>query len=347
MIYRALVVQNDTFLTEGFVWVRLDNTTNGINYDLHKDPENLITNEIKSRRNGSDYADYYRGGCSKAYVCSPFGGGEGYGMFTIPQINSRVIVSNIDNDIYEYVVLGSVFDNKAGKIDLPKDNSINNPNVSENDRKITDINGSLVIAMKHTELADPLNAKDSKDMLDWAKRPVENLLVLNRNGTIIQHNILDSDNSKGNLLLEMDADGASIDYTRGDDHLGRMMVAIDPEDKKPIIELSSMQGSNITQIKGRGKELDIMVTDGSDATDIKLTQNEIVISAPNGNITIKNNGNITVYGTNVTIGATEGGKINLGSGEGGGYLVTYPMPGMALTLGDGDSLNVAKNVTAS
>jgi hypothetical protein len=258
--------------------------------------------------------DYEQGGCSKAFVCSTFGGGEGYGMFCIPQVNSRVIVSNIDNDLYSYVILGSIFDNKAGNIPLPGDNGINSPNITENSRKITDINGSLVISMKHTELKDPLNTNDeTKKMLDWKQRPVENLLVLNRNGSIIQHNILDKDTSKGNLLFEMDADGASIDYQMGDDFLGRMMVAIDPNDRKPIIELSSMQGQNITQIKGQGKQIDLLVSDGSQSSNISIKQNEVVISTQQGSIGISS-GNISVIAGDGSKVVIKGDKVALGDG---------------------------------
>jgi hypothetical protein len=150
-------------------------------------------------------------------------------------------------------------------------------------------------------------------MLDWAQRPVENLLVLNRNGSIIQHNILNGDDSKGNLLFEMDADGASIDYQMGDDFLGRMMVAIDPDDKKPIIELSSVQGQNVTQIKGQGKQIDLLVSDGSTSSNISIKQNEVIISTQQGSIGISS-GNISVVAGDGSKVVIKGDKIALGDG---------------------------------
>lgn len=357
MLSRARVIQNNTFLTHGYIWVRPDVTTNiGGNPDLSEDPKRYVSDELKDFF--EDEPNYCKAGCHKAYVYSPFGGGNGYGMFTVPQINSRGVVAEIDCDPLSFVWLGAIFEKTQGEINLPQDDGINDPHVTQNNRKIKDLDTALVISMKHTKLKDPLKAEDSRDTLDWKMRPTENLLVMTRDGIQIQHNILnDDDESQGTLLLEMDADGISMDYNNNK-LLGRLMIAAEGGSKKPMIEISAIDATNenatkVTQITGTSSKLDIVISEGDkqnthgifisnegESKGINIQSIAGIIAMTNDAIAIKGSADKKI---DISIEPGPNGKVSLGDGN--GYVVTTKGPPQLGIMGV-DELMISANVYA-
>lgn len=281
MVYKAQVLDNSQFLTTGKIRVRIEKYYYGNISDLSLRPEKIKEGLYYNRYNELKHTD------SDVYVYSPIGGGDDYGMFFMPQVNSEGIVlmlGDASDNSNEFIWLGSIFEMKEGTIKMPSD-TMNTANGVENNTFINELlNGALILKLRSTTLKDATVPEESKDSMNWKKAPIENLIVLNKNKALIEHSILD-DNGKsiGNSLLIMDEKGTNITYT-SEDYTGSLTLNNNGEFS---LESSLLKDNITTSIKGTSEGLELISSNGNNTTLITQESDAITLSAGGTAIGIK------------------------------------------------------------
>jgi|WetSurMetagenome_2_1015567.scaffolds.fasta_scaffold79278_3 hypothetical protein len=127
------------------------------------------------------------------WVYSPIGGGRNYGMFHLPQVNERGIVTFLDGDLHKPLWMGSYFmpivdpkkypsEYKIKEINVPSDD----PNESGNthsavvdDKRygLSSDPNALVIRTKHTTLEKSGSDYTAKK-IDWLQQNTDNLVYV-------------------------------------------------------------------------------------------------------------------------------------------------------------------------
>ena len=213
MIYEARVIDNSEFYTTGKIWVRIkEKTFIKANYaDLSKKPE-LIEDFVSKETDDSGnetlvHQDF------PCYLYSPMGGGFDFGIFNLPQVNSTGIVAEVGETYVPnkkvYVWLGTVFKPTALKtLTIPNPTLTDSNGIVQGESQMGDLDGNaIVIKTRSTNLEDPTDVADNADELDFEQRPVENLIVLDKNKIVVSHNIIDDDNNiLGNEQITLNND---------------------------------------------------------------------------------------------------------------------------------------------
>lgn len=281
MVYKAQVIDNSQFLTTGKIRVRIAKHYYGNISDLSITPEKIKEGLYYNTYNELKHSD------SDVYVYSPIGGGDDYGMFFMPQVNSEGIVlmlGDASDNSNEFIWLGSIFEMKEGTIKMPSD-TMNTANGFENNTFINELlNGALILKLRSTKLEDVTIPEESKDSLNWKKAPIENLIVLNKNKVLIEHSILDDNNNiTGNSLLLMDGNGTSLTYT-SEDYNGSL--SLDTVGGFTL-ESSNLTKNLITSIKGNDEGIELISSNGNNTTLITQESDAITLSVGGTAIGIK------------------------------------------------------------
>jgi hypothetical protein len=185
-IYKAIVTDNTSFFKTGKIKVRIQNLYSGrIDWDLSKTYDSAT-------HNSKLFDDL------EALVFTTIGGGSGYGMFALPQINSVGLVQYLNGNVNNPVWMGSFYipeyDEKmqVSKVKIPNDQEIMEGLGSDGilkkgkqaEKNIEGGFGSIILRTKTTE--SPGTDKKPEKM-DFNKRRSENLFVLNENEAKIVH----------------------------------------------------------------------------------------------------------------------------------------------------------------
>jgi len=175
-LFEAIVIDIQQFYIDGYIYVKVKN------YNIDK-PNDLIDNYS---------ADYFKpdnlvnSGCLKAKVFTPIGGGKNYGMFYLPQVNSKGIVSTLNGNMENLIWLGSFFDVTEKALDQTNTFKYT-VNAPQDDINRDDENSDLItqgerLSSKMSDQAIILRTKStdnkSVDGLDWGNRHTNNLIVI-------------------------------------------------------------------------------------------------------------------------------------------------------------------------
>jgi hypothetical protein len=205
MIYDAIVLDNTTYLTTGTIKVRVFAFYLGPRFsydangkktplpgiaDLSKDPSLIDEGKWKDTEGnvGSGLEQPHQD--FDAWIFTAMGGGQNYGMFHLPQVNEKGIVSFLDGDIYKPIWMGSYFEplldltkypkQEIQEINIPSDNALDDSGsgfVKDNKASATADPNAIVIRTKHTSLK-PQGSDYDPSKLDWKQQPTENLIVI-------------------------------------------------------------------------------------------------------------------------------------------------------------------------
>ena len=319
-IYEARVIDNSTFASEGYIKVRVKeysyNTRNLNGYmidemgdlsDTDYSSELLGENWIyKEKKDGEDVIKYVD---SNAYVYSPFGGGKDYGVFYLPQPNSYGIVSTLGRDSSKYddnskyIWLGTLYtgDNRKSNFkNTPSPDNVDDYPIENKEFKedYNNIDESFIIKTRST-MMDPTNPNAS--YLDWKKRPIENLIVLDRDKINIVHNIignLDTDENDneikgtgeiiGNTTIVLDSNGVSCEY----DLEQKVDDNDEQEQRNTIFKIDeyghltykqtypSNSESKSVSIETSDSDITMEVLNGDNYSDFHLTSTQAEMSGP-------------------------------------------------------------------
>lgn len=290
-IYEAIVIDNKQFYIDGYIYVKVEN----LNLDIPKD----LTDDFKPDmfKKPDDF------GCLKARVFSPMAGGKNYGVFYLPQVNSRGLVATINDDRLELIWLGSFFEmidkqfdekgNEKLTINAPQDNLeldgnntsliVDGENLSKNMSQ-----EAIVIRTKKT-------SNESKDEMDWDKIHTSNLIVIDGDRIEINRAITGGYDSKGNLdkyqkFLLGEEDGKIVTKIEYVDKTGNINSSFKIEDGSLKTELvkgesgSALKQSLVLGIVNDNPVFAASIKDELNdiSTSLKTSNEELVLSYNKG-----------------------------------------------------------------
>jgi len=268
MFYDAICIDTANYINTGTIRVRVfalvnyprtkeNGETTGLD-DLSKVPEIIKLGENEEGKTLD----------ANAMVFAPFGGGRNYGMFYLPQVNSKGLITFIDGDIQKPLWVGSYFEGKHKVGDYDSIDYINSPSDDvENDGvdkdayangsknftnttspSVSNITDSLVIRTKHTTMS-----KSDGDKMDFQKQPTKNLIVINNTSITIRH------------------------YTAWDNGKAKKYQEIKLNDINLQTTISSVDGDKVSTIALTPELIEIKVDDGkaSPVANIKIKAGEV------------------------------------------------------------------------
>lgn len=390
MISEALVIDNSDFFKKGTIRVRVKTRTySDVAFaDMSIDPKRSIeefgqeTIEI----NGEERKFTFGGGDYDAFVSTGvMGMAFDSGIFVLPQPNTWGIVAKLGNSTDEdrFVWLGGItkFNDLDKTIDGPSD-KLPQENADESDENnsgevigdknlvneektpnLTDPFSSFVFKQRETHVVrdDELNVTDdNKSTLKWEERPLNNMVVMNRDKVYMYHNLYktEEDGTKtpnGRTLVMFDNNGVSIKFknteTPAESEIsalsdGTFKISSSNLDKGTtnsvvggldFIELSHQgEGDTSAQLYMGTPQIQLNGSKGTDVTcNLSISkgqeQEQISMSTENGiNISSKKN---------ISINPGSGKEVTIGTGT-GYILTTNKLPGTTVNV-DGQAFQVS------
>jgi hypothetical protein len=365
-IYQAIVTDNSTFYNTGKIKVRIQKFYNQpLDWDLSS-----VYNANTFNKDLMDDID--------ALVHTPIGGGNNYGLFALPQVNSVGLVQFLGGNIHVPVWMGSFFrpeydkDGKLIRCNVPNDQPeyegmgsdgiIKGRNDPIATKKTKGGDGTIILRSKSTK--GP-GVEKKKDNMDFHKNRSENLVVLSEDEVKIIHfsKWNDKDGGNGADLEQYEEITVGTNKEYGPNNV---VVKEYPQiDIKVVDKNNDEKNKQTTGIKVNPDEVSLEVTSN------KLKMKSSISSTPRG-ILIKSqntdNENITTFKMNPTqvtiinknvsvvvnqndaiISAPEG-KVRLSGkevvlGDGGGYVLVRDTPMLPFRTEDGSVIKTT-NVRA-
>ena len=361
MLYKARVISNNEFSQTGKIKVRIFKNTMP---DLWKNLA-LIPDSIKRGINiiKHDFGFKSKSSEDEAYVFSLYGGGEDFGFFALPQPNSIGIVSTIENDsnedIIEYVWLGSVSFLNGNSIPLPSNTEKDKNGVNKGSSTVS--NNGFVIKTKSTNYID-YNTVKSED-LDFARKGYTNLIsVTDRGIELLYRNVINSKNNGIRVLstskILLNNRGLSgefypyIDNAPDTETNSTFFIRNDGE-----VELKRMKKDQSSCTISTGAEVDAinnkevgtikLSVDGKNMSSTLKMQDNFVEAAVNGNtLKLSDNDGIFITAADGQSISLDAKLINLGSAGKSVVLVDNALADVMGTKGfNGDGVTFFADLT--
>lgn len=390
MISEALVIDNSDFFKKGTIRVRVKKRVySDVAFaDMAIDPKRSIEDygQETIEINGDERKFSYAGGDYDAYVSTGvMGMAFDAGVFMLPQPNTWGIVAKIGTsmDDDKFVWLGGItkFNELSKTIDGPSD-KLPQENADENEENntgevigeknlvneeetpnLTDPFSSFVFKQRETHIVrdDEFNiTDDNKSTLNWEERPLNNMVVMNRDKVYMYHNLYktEDDGTKtpnGRTLVMFDNNGVSIKFKNTEIPAESEISALSDGTFKisaanlnkgtmnsvsgglDFVEISHQgEGETSAQLHMGTSQFQMGNNNSSDVT-CNLTisngkkQEQISMSTKNG-INISSDNNISI---------NPGSKNEVTIGTGTGYiLTTNKLPGTTVNV-DGQAFQVS------
>jgi len=366
MIYEALVIDNSGFVEKGTIRVRIKQSciSPSMLRDLSENPTYSIDKCGGQRWYQTEKEKKFIYTDTDVKVSSGIGGGYDYGLFYLPQPNSWGLVAKIGDPwdsktTDNYVWIGALYqrDLITKSINIPSDTMNNKNGVEDSIANISNVSSAIVLKTKTTSIAggpENIDQDKSRESLDFKKRPIENLIVIDKDKIQIVHNVGDNEEKiVATETLNINADGFEInhkDEKSGNisrinlDNSGNFLIQKEA-DEADITLSGNEEGVNIDYIdsKQNGANVKIGKKDtslgGNNKTEIDLTA-----FSGNGScsIRIKDNGINVESSKDITIAPGADGKVNLGNN---GMSVLVSPTGGDVLIGN-VTIPCSKNVTA-
>lgn len=179
-IYEAIVTDNKYFLKTGKIKIRCRNM--------------FLTEKMPKDLTGDFSMDKFKKNYSKDLDCFVFnliGGGTGFGMTHIPQVNAVGLVQFLNGDLNKPVWMGSYsrgLKNEDGKTeeviipsDIPESEGVN---AFVNGKRNFEGNQSTIVL--RTKKTFPIKSDDAKEA-SWEDKRTENLIIISEDKVLIRH----------------------------------------------------------------------------------------------------------------------------------------------------------------
>lgn len=328
-VFKAIVTDVDCFKDTGKIKTKISIFNN---YYTTKDLLNDYNMETFKKNLESD---------KFTYIMMPFGGGNDYGMFKLPPINSVGLVTFIDGNPNLPLWMGglaNLYFSKNGELiesDFPSDNlESNNSMVSfseEEDKstlQTTDFD-SFVIKTKTNKMTDFSNPQE----MNWKNNLTENGLLMNKEKFSLFHT--DTENSKQRIQLKNDEEFTiSIEH---EDEEVKSSIICGPKGFK-----TKLEGKNVSAEISQSNNITLSYSKENQNTKIVQNEKEIRIENNESLIVLKKmpsgKDEVIISAPVVRISSD---NILLGNGD--FRIVTSPSP-LNFTLEDGSLLTTANNV---
>jgi len=332
VIYNALVMDNADFTKTGTIRVRIQNYYMG---EWHQDLSSHTT-DINEGYNAEakTYSDF------DAYIFSPIGGGQNYGLFILPEINTHGIIAFTGTPLERGTHcfwMGTIFtptfdtNGNINNINIPSDKISSNgvaadgfisgsPNFENGLSTSAAYDGALVLRLKSTAIMLDDQKKIKSDPLNWEKSNTENLVVLNKDNVLIHHPSAYDTNQKELAYQEINlsstsssiimsskssvSDSAKTAFLKLANNSADLSFTLSVNDPKNSVVNSITVIDNSVTIKNSGSN-NSTITVGDTGINLKYNNN--------ASISVGNGGEITIY----TSGAIHinGGEVRMGTGN--------------------------------
>lgn len=306
MIYPAIVLSTENFLKNGTIRVRIAQYFFGqMIWDLSTNPDfiKLGVNEGSGTHNDFD-----------AFVFSPIGGGENYGVFFLPQENTRGLVAFMGNTTERSSTcfwLGSIFQpefNTNGSLrtinfpsDKPESNGANSNGFKDGTTNLnnTDLNGAMIIKLKSTDYNPQEADKEKvKTALNWEKSNTENTIVINKNRIIIHHSSQYNDKQQEVTSEEILLDSNNVRLT--------IKKQLEDANKNKTVELNlnktdsdalgftmyteNLEAKTKNAITSKNNTISLTAINQENNTNVDITSTDVTISSKKNTILVDNKG---------------------------------------------------------
>lgn len=315
MIYPAIVLSTENFLKNGTIRIRIAQYYMGnMLWDLSKEPDfiKLGVNEKSGSHNDFD-----------AFVFSPIGGGKNYGVFFLPQENTRGLIAFMGNTTERGNTcfwLGSIFqpefeNGKLQTINFPSDKPDSNGassdgfNEGATNLDTTDLNGALIIKLKSTDYNSQETDKEKvKTGLNWEKSNTENTIVINKNKIIIHHSsqyddkqveqtseeiLLDSNNIR--LTIKKQLEDAKKNKT-----VEFILNKTNTDELGFTLYSENLEAKTKNAITSLDNTISLTAINQENSTNIDITSTDVTITSKKNTLLIDNKG-ITLNAPDTTV----------------------------------------------
>ena len=390
MISEALVIDNSDFFKKGTIRVRVKKRVySDVAFaDMAIDPKRSIEDygQESIEINGDERKFSYAGGDYDAYVSTGvMGMAFDAGVFMLPQPNTWGIVAKIGTSMDEdkFVWLGGItkFNELSKTIDgpsdkLPQENAdedeenntgevVGDKNLvnEEETPNLTDPFSSFVFKQRETHIVrdDELNVTDdNKSTLNWEERPLNNMIVMNRDKVYMYHNLYktEDDGTKtpnGRTLVMFDNNGVSIKFKNTEIPAESEISAL--SDGTFRISAANLNKGTMNSVSG-GLDFVEISHQGEGETSAQLHMGSSQVQMGNNNssdvtcnltiskgkqqeqISMSTNNGINISSdSNISINPGSKGEVTIGTGT-GYILTTNKLPGTTVNV-DGQAFQVS------
>ena len=281
MIYKAVVLDNSTFYQTGTIRVRIAGFFHRkMTWELAEDFPGFVEEGENDDGTNEDF---------DAILFSPFGGGRNYGMFILPQINEKGIVSFLGDNKRKPVWMGSIYEPAYGesntdvtRVNIPSDDPESEGADSDGsiggefnmlaDSEEDALKKNIVIRTKNT-----YRGGDSESV-DWEQRPTTNIISMGEKEIRIIHF-----SEEGGFDSNTPKKWQEIIFGRNDDDADSITIKVnnDADSKVGKIELT---------------EDSLIATVGEDDAVIEFVDGEMYIKTNNTPINIEDASEIKFLG---------------------------------------------------
>ncbi len=348
--YEAIVTDNSEFYKRGYIRVRVSAFYNA---EVSKDLSQYYNESVFKSSLKDDL---------KCLVSMPLGGGNGHGIFTLPQVNSIGFVSFLNGDMNRALWKGSFvnpkYDNDGKFLDanVPND-KIEYEGAGSNgltvDGKQVDVDGGAVIIRQKS------TSSETPEQMNWDNNRTENLIVLDKNRASLKHvsewekkeeQIIPKKYHEVSITTDTDENSYTFGKTKiniktvkvvDSGKVSEYSLEVDGEKVKLNVVDLEKQVENSISVSNIGVEVNALDTNTKKSTYALIAPDEITLTNVESNIILnKKEINLSTKKM-ITLSADE---VRLG-GLSQEYVVTASVP-FSYRMEDGTVLGATRRVKA-
>jgi len=280
MFYPALVIDIKNFTSYGYILVRSPVLNHGMTFDLlEKFPDSL--------ENIDNFSGEGINMDIKAFLLSSLGGGRNYGLFALPQVGTKGLITFIDGRRNEAVWVGNLFEpifndqRSVSAVNIPSDKEEDGENTDGSLEKNSNLDGdegTIIFRQKSTRVTD-----ESKS-INMQALNTENLLILDKDRVHINHYLRDEDlaiTKKQSIKIDTTTEGEETISLKMEDNENETVSSISLTDSKISIDVTGEETKSFTLDNENG----LITINSSDTAKIELdTDGNITIFSDGGTI---------------------------------------------------------------
>lgn len=342
--YEAIVTDNSQFLTRGLIKVRIKELfLEGFSDDLTK---------------GYDYKKFQKESMKDmdCQVRSLIGGGAGFGLLYVPQVNSKGTVEflngNVRKPIWTGSILSSVLDGDGKIIEAlsPSDIPELEGNGIRKDRKgIKGDQGTVVLRTKKTH---NIRGEDKIKNIQFEEQRTENLIVLSQDKLMIRH-FSEWDESKPIKYQDISLYDKKVTAFDGEtvETIPEIKIKVEDEEReytgdivinneKSSLNFSNRKDNIYNHINTDPESVEIISKDNrNNISTIKIVPKEILLNNDESSVMIDKN-EVNISCKRALRLSSESGEVILG--DTGGYILVSDVP-MSFRTEDGTVVSTSKS----
>lgn len=342
--YEAIVTDNSQFLTKGIIKVRIKEFfLEGFSSDLTKG-----FNKEKFQKDLLNDMD--------CQVRSLIGGGTGFGLLYVPQVNSKGTVEflngNLRKPIWTGSLVSSVLDENGKILEAlsPSDIPEQEGNGIRKDRKgIEGDQGTVILRTKKTK---NIRTDGTVNDIRFENHKTENIIVLSKDKLFIRH-FSEWDEDKPIKYQDISLYDKSVKNASGKvlESVPEIKIRVENEEKEFTSDITINDDKSSINFNNRKDNIDnhisadsesveiISKDDKSNLSTVKITPKELLLNNDESSVLIDKN-EVNISCKRELRLSSESGEVVLG--DTGGYILVSDVP-MSFRTEDGTVVNTSKS----